>query len=132
MEQEKDYITSVDIAPLCVHDVFVVPKGDGGGRVVVDCSRPRNKSVNNYTESVKLKFSYKSLAHVTDLLKPNDYVATVDIKGAYRAVKIHPDDRKFQSLHHSPRGGPLSYFEDNRLCMGLSSSPFIFQRYQSF
>ena len=114
--------------PTCTHDVFVVPKGDGGGGVVVDCSRPKHVSVNNSTDSVKLKFSYNSLSNVTDLLHQGDYLATLDIKGANRAVSIHPSNRDFQGLRCKFSDGKIRFFQDNRLCMGLSSSPFIFSK----
>ena len=131
-EERQNYISSVEAVPICTHDVFVVPKGDGGGRVVVDCSRPKHVSVNNSTDSVKLKFSYKSLSNVTDLLQQGDYLATLDIKDAYRAVNIHPSNRKFQGLCCKLLDGKIHLFEDNRLCMGLSSSPFIFSKMSDF
>ena len=99
---------------------------------MVDCSWPRHVSVNNSTDSVKLKFSYKCLSNVTDLLQQGDYLATLDIKDAYRAVNIHPSNRKFQGLRCKFLDGNIHIFEDNRLCMGLSSSPFIFKIISDF
>ena len=56
----------------------------------MDCSRPKNISVNNSTNNVKLKFSYKALANVAELLQHRDFIDTVDIKDAYRAVSVYP------------------------------------------
>ena len=30
-EVQQNYISPVETMPTCIHDVFVVPKGDGGG-----------------------------------------------------------------------------------------------------
>ena len=131
-ELDQDRVSYVSSTPNCIHDVFVVPKDGGGGRVVVDCSRPKEFSVNNSTDEVKMKFSYKSLGNVTDMLQKGDYIGTLDIKDAYRAVNIHPSDRQFQGLRCNMGLNNYKIFEDNRLCMGLSSSPYIFSKISDF
>ena len=65
-----------------------------------------------------------------DLLEIGDCTAMVDIKDAYQAVAIHPSNRTRQGLiwdFGAGSGGP-TYMVDNRLCMGLSSSLYIFQK----
>ena len=52
----------------CSNTVFVVPKDDGGGRTVVDCSKPEGQSVNQHTDGMSAKFSYKGLDNVTNIL----------------------------------------------------------------
>ena len=70
---------------------------------------------------------------VVDNLKASDFLAAIDIKDAYRAVQIHPGDRDRQGLKWRFKGdGEFTYMVDNRLCMGLSSSPFIFSRISDF
>ena len=44
---------------------------------------------------------------------------------------IHPADRPNQRLHVTI-DGEIIYFVDNRLCMGLSSSPYIFSKISDF
>ena len=64
-----------------------------------------------------------------------DYLSTLDLKDAYRAVAIHPSDIQKQGLVWDFNGklGPDSiYMVDNRLCMGLSSSPYIFSKLSDF
>ena len=40
-ELDRGLLSRVD-APLdCVHSLFVVPKDGGGGRIVIDCSKPK-------------------------------------------------------------------------------------------
>ena len=55
-------------------------------------------------------------------------MATIDIADAYRAVPIHTDDRYKQGLswQFQENHPTITYMRDNRLCMGFSSSPYIF------
>ena len=131
-ELQDGKISRVTDTPRCIHDVFVVPKEEGGGRVVVDCSRPKCLSINNYTDCVRLKFSYKSLNDVTDMLQYGDFIGMVDIKDVYRAVSIHPKDRKLQGLSCQVSSDEVKFFQDNLLCMGLALSPFIFSKISDF
>ena len=124
-------IRVVEDRPSCVHDIFCVPKDDGGVRSIVDCSQPEGNSVNGYTTEVAVKFSYNSVDDVADCMERGDHLATVDIKDAYRAVCIHPADRDRQGLHwdfDNTEVPHCTYLEDNRLCMGLSSSPYVFSK----
>ena len=53
-----------------MYGIFVVLKDDGGGgRSVVDCSKPPNHSVNSCTSSVAPKFKYKGLDDVVEHLE---------------------------------------------------------------
>ena len=59
-------------------------------------------------------------------------MCTIDIKDAYRMASIHPDDRNCQGLHWDFAEGVSTYLKDNRLCMGLSSSPYVFSKILDF
>ena len=131
-ELGEGMITEV-ATPQCIHGVFVVPKDDGGGRSVIDCSRPRGKSVNEATGTIASKFKYKGVDDVVEMLQRDDFLSSIDIKDAYRAVHIHPGDRTKQGLKWKFKGERVfTYMVDNRLCMGLSSSPFIFSCISDF
>lgn len=126
-------VTRVDTPPDCVHGIFVVPKDGGGGRSVVDCSRPEGASVNSATDSIVSHFKYRGVDDVIESLASTDYLASIDIKDAYRAVHIDPRDRCRQGLKWAFKGDDVAtYMVDNRLCMGLSSSPYIFSRVSDF
>ena len=131
-EISRGCISVVDHPPPCVHNIFCVPKDDGGGRAIVDCSRPRGSSVNDSTDTVSVKFSYRSVDDVVEIMEQGDYMSTIDIKDAYRAVAIHPRDRERQGLHWIFGGRECTYMKDNRLCMGLSSSPYVFSKLSDF
>ena len=75
-----------------------------------------------------MTFHYKSVDNVVEYMHQWDFLSTVDLKDAYRAVAIHLEDRIKQGLIWDFEGnlGPDPvYMVDNRLYMGLSSSPYI-------
>ena len=91
----------------------------------MDCSSPEGNCVNDYTEGCRSNFCYNSVESVMD------YLATVDISNVYRAVNIHPTSREKQGLAWDFRAGNV-YLRDNWLCMGLSSSPYVFSKLSDF
>lgn len=52
-------------------------------------------------------------------------MTVVDIQAAYRAVPIFPEHRKYLGFIWEWEG-QARYFQDNRLCFGLSTGPFYF------
>ena len=115
----------------CVHPLGAVPKGHDDFRAIVDCSSPSGFCVNEHTMSCRTKFSYNSVENVTAILQEGDFMATIDISNAYRAVNIHPACRERQGLSWD-FGNGVVHMRDNRLCMGLSSSPFVFSKISDF
>ena len=116
---------------ICTHALGSVPKGEGDFRAIVDCSSPMGECVNDHTWSCRNKFSYNSVDMVAGMLQKDDVLATVDISNAYRAVNIHPDSRERQGLAWDFGEGTV-FMRDNRLCMGLSSSPYVFSKISDF
>ena len=114
-ESDRCLLSWVDIPPDCVHSLFAlsVPppplKMGGGGRI--DCSKPKGQSVNSETSMVVHKIKYLSVDNVIDDLEPGNFMAS----------------RSHQGLKWNfGEGDNLTYMVDNRLYMGLSSSPYIF------
>ena len=132
-ELDQGMISQVEEKPSCIHNIFCVPKGTGG-MCVIDCSRPKGKSINNHTEEVSTKFKYNSVDNVVEFLEVGDFMSTIDLKDAYRALAIHPSDRTKQGLiwNFKKADGTPVYLVDNRLCMGLSSNPYIFSKMSDF
>ena len=130
-EIEAGLVTVVDKPCQCVHPLGSVPKGHDDFRAIVDCSSPTGFCVNEHTGSCRTTFSYNSVETVTQILQEGDYMATVDISNAYRAINIHPGCRERQGLSWD-FGDGLTHLRDNRLCMGLSSSPFVFSKISDF
>ena len=117
--------------PDCIHSIGAVPKPDGGVRPIIDYSRPDKKSVNNYCSGIEETFTFKSVENVLALLQPQDFMAVIDIKSAYRAVSIHPDNKKYMGLRWEIQNKEV-FIEDSRLCFGLSLGPMIFNSISNF
>ena len=130
-EIEAGLLTIVQEPCICTHPFGSVPKGHDDFRAIVDCSSPTGFCVNDHTLSCRTKFSYNSVETVTKHLQEGDYMATVDISNAYRAVNIHPACRERQGLSWDFGDGIVN-LRDNRLCMGLSSSPYVFSKLSDF
>ena len=92
---------------------------------------PKNKSVKNFCTGIIEEFKYKSVDNVLSILQPNDFMAVVDIKSAYRAISIHPDNKKNLGLRWDIEGKEV-YLEDSRLCFGLSLGPMAFNSISNF
>ena len=98
---------------------------------MVDCSKPEGESVNNFTNEVAVKFSYNGIDDITEIMERGDYLSTIDIKDAYMAICIHPRDWERQGLRwnfDSDSDTGDTYMKDNRLCLGLSSSHYVFSK----
>lgn len=63
------------------------------------------------------------------LIKPNPYLAKIELKSAYRHVPIHPSTYTAAGLAWRFRGDKtLTYLYDRKLPFGASKSPEIFHR----
>ena len=51
-ELQQDMLSIVPQSLECNHSIFGIPKEDGSGRLIVDCSQPKGASVNTYVDSV--------------------------------------------------------------------------------
>ena len=58
-----------------------------------------------------------------DLLRPGDWLAKVDLKGAYFTIPIHHDHRAFLRFQHVDR-----VFQFTCLQFNLSSAPWVFTK----
>ena len=54
LEFEQGIINVTRNKPTCLHDFVCVPKEDGKGRTIVDCSKPKGESVNNHGDKVSV------------------------------------------------------------------------------
>lgn len=101
--------------------------GGGGIRPITDCSRPKGSSVNQYTGEVFSTFSFVKMAEVLQNVKPSIYMATVDLKSAYRSVLVHPSNRTFFGLKWNIQGKEV-HLVDNFVCFGARVAPACFNR----
>ena len=104
--------------PQCVSPLKCVPKkGKNKLRLVIDLRRLNEGIVTD-------KFQYEGIKAVKSLIKPNDQLATADLKNGFHHVPIHVDDWKY--LGFCWRGQFYVYCV---LPFGLKCSPYFFYKF---
>lgn len=84
---EGNYVKVIH-KPSIVSALGAIPKDDGGIRLIHDGSMPDGHAMNNYAKNEECK--YQSLQDALDMVKGGHFMAKIDLKSAYRSVKIHP------------------------------------------
>ena len=99
-----------------ISTIFTRPKKDGSHRLILNL-----KKLNEHIEYHHFKMD--SLPNALQLMKPNCWMAVLDLKDAYYSVPIRTEDRKYLRFEHE---GQLYEF----VCLpnGLSSAPRIFTK----
>lgn len=109
-----------------VSPMGVIPKPDGGIRLIHDCSRPSGGAVNDYcTTDWKQKFS--TVDEAASLVTKGCFMAKVDLKNAYRSVRISDHSQTVTGLCWQ-FGNRTVYLRDTRLPFGSKLAPGIFHR----
>ena len=112
---EKGAVTKVNPkSPGSYSRIFQVPKEDGGQRPVINL-RPWNQFVDKKT------FKMDTLKSVKEILGPEDWAVTLDIKDAYFRLPIHMKSRKFFRFLWRKKA-----FQFVVLLFDLSSAPRVF------
>ena len=114
--------------PTIISALGAIPKkGSSEVRLIHDCSRPVGVSLNDLASKDSVK--YQTLEEAITLTKPNCFYAKIDLKSAYRSVRIHPSDYNLTGLKWVFEGetDPV-YLVDQRLPFGARKSPAIFHR----
>ena len=117
----------VNNPPPIISALGAVPKGDGGLRLIHDGSRPSGAALNDYAVLESQKF--QSLDDAVSLLSPHAFLAKVDLKSAYRAVRIHRDDWPACGLKWTfSQDRSPTFLVDTCLPFGSRLAPGIFNR----
>jgi len=96
--------------------IFVVPKKDGTYRPVINL-RPLNQFMNS------IHFKMEGLSMVKDLLRQDDWMASMDLKDAYLSVTVWEGHRKYLRFMWQD-----TMFEFQSLPFGLCSAPRVFTK----
>ncbi len=112
----KDVIEQVYEVPLCTSPINVVPKKNGKYRLITDL-----RELNAFCKPPK--FTNQGLNEVLELIRPNDYLVTVDIKNGFHHIPVHPLDRTFLGFQWNS-----AYYQWKCLPFGLNGSPFFFYK----
>ena len=111
--------------PTKISALGAVPKSDSNKmRLIHDCSRPAFDAVNSHSSPENVSFT--SVDEALKLLKPNSYMAKIDLASAYRHGPIHPSDYTAMGIKWKFRDSKkYTYMVDTRLPFGASKSVFI-------
>ena len=83
--------------PEIVSPIAVIPKPNGGVRLIHDCSRPEGQAVNDYcTADWKQKFS--RVDDAAALVTRGCFMAKIDLQNAYRCVSISQHSQRVTGL----------------------------------
>ena len=116
----------VDKPPIIVSPLGVIPKPDGGVRIIHDCSRPHGLAVNDYVSSEE-RHRFQSVDDAAGLVNQGDFMAKVDLKSAYRSVPLSKHSCSVTGLKWLVNGS-YQYFYDSKLPFGSKLAPGIFHR----
>ena len=104
----------------------LVPKHDGGWRIIYHLSAPHGNSINDYINSETYSLSYCSVDNayaILNLLGTGALMSKIDLKNAFRLIPVHPNDWNLLEIcwHHK-------FYIDTCLPFGLRSAPFLFNQ----
>lgn len=112
--------------PILISAIGAIPKRDSDKvRLIHDCSRPSGAALNDFAYSSH--FTYQSVADAVAMIKPDSYLAKIDLSNAYRSVRIHPSNYVATGLQWTFTGdNQPTALVDTRLPFGARKSPEIF------
>ena len=105
------------LSPSFVSNIFLVPKKDGGMRPIINL-KPLNRQFISAPH-----FRMDTIKDVSNILRPGDFCASIDLKDAYFHLPIHP-----QSVHLLRFIWKGKIYEFVVLPFGLCTAPFIFTK----
>ena len=103
----------------------MIPKKDGGWRLILDLSFPFGHSVNDGINKDDFTLIYSKESDAISLIINAGRVALmgkVDIKSANRIISVHPSDRHLLGMFWQG-----DYYPNLALPFGLRSAPAIFK-----
>lgn len=127
-ELEHGHYKLVSEKPTIISALGAIPKRHSDKiRLIHDASRPSGSALNDFAPHNK--FCYQSLQDAVDLIKPEFYLAKVDLANAYRSVRVHPSNFPATGLKWTFSGEDKpSFMVDTRLPFGARTSPEVFNQ----
>ncbi|CAC5420878.1 unnamed protein product [Mytilus coruscus] len=102
-------------------------KAGWGIRLIHDCSRPKGSSVNSLVSEIE-KQRFQTLDDAAKLVTKNCFMSKVDLKSAYRSVKLSQRSQKVTGFNWTfPKGQEFTLY-DTKLPFGSKLAPGIFHR----
>ena len=104
--------------------VGVVPKKDGGWRLINHLSAPTDNSINDFIDPRDFSLQYATIddaIKICHTLGQGALMAKVDLKNAFRLCPVRQEDWHLLGIHWHGK-----YFVDKCLPFGLRSAPYLF------
>ena len=105
----------------------LIPKHDGGWRIIYHLSAPHGSSINDYIDSSLYSLSYCSIDDaykIINKLGPGALLSKIDLKDAFRLIPVRPADWNLLGIHWKQ-----NFYIDTCLPFGLRSAPYLFNRF---
>ena len=102
----------------------VIPKMDGGWRLILDLSFPFGHSVNDGINEEEFTLTYSKVSNAIALIikaRRGALIGKVDVKSAYHIIPVHPLDRHLLGMSWQDE-----YYFDLKLPFSLRSAKTIF------
>jgi len=99
-----------------ISPIFLVPKKDGSQRFIFNLKKLNQFVGNDH-------FKMEDLRSAINLMFPECYFTSIDLKDAYYAIPIHPSSRKYLKFQYRSE-----LFQFTCLPFGLSCAPRIFTK----
>ena len=109
---EGNYVVCDD-KPAIISPLSVIPKPDGGVRLIHYGSQPKGGSMNDHAK-LETHYRFQTVDDATKLMWPGYYMAKVDLKAACRSVSISKHSQQFTGFKWQFEGQPV-YFKGTKL-----------------
>ena len=107
--------------------LFLLPKKNGGHRLIHNLSAPKNHSINDGIPQEKSTVKYQNISHAIDMVKKlgkGCLLAKSDIETAFRLIPISKSEHHLLGFSWEEK-----IYYDKFLAMGASSSCLFFERF---
>ena len=104
----------------------LVPKHDGGWRVIYHLSAPPYISINHFIDPDDYSLSYCTIDDAYNFINqmgPGTLLSKIDLKDAFRLIPVHPSQWNLLGICWKTR-----FYIDTCLPFGLRSAPYLFNR----
>ena len=102
----------------------LVPKHDGGWRIIYHLFAPPYKSINDFIDPDDYSVSYCTIDDAYDFINqlgPGTLLSKIDLKDAFRLISVHPSQWNLLGICWKTR-----FYVDTCLPFGLRSAPYLF------
>lgn len=121
---------TLPISNLQISPIGLVPKYDGGWRLINHLSYPNDHGINQFIDPVHCTVKYSSFDNVINMLTHlgrRAEMGVLDIKSAFRLLRVHPADFDLLGFKFINK-----YYIDKSLPMGCSRSCRLFESFSTF